>query len=780
MSNFKKITVFTTFLILAISIIIFRFSTGLSIDSSVLSLISNDKKNQFIQELTEKAADELSRKVFFIIEDESEENAVISAEKLMKLSKNSNLFSEISSGTTPEIEQEYFNWFFPRRYSILSDEMRVITESPNAYEKFIRLYNERIFAPLPDFYGKNLNADPLMLFMDKMLELSGGSNWLSEGGFLIYPSDTTAILITATVSGDPFSPRVQNDLENLISQIRNAVSSDVSITSMVRYAKHGFEEGKRDAGIIGTISLLGVIILLLAVFRNFFVLLTGLIPIFCGLIFAFAALFLLSPQINVIALSMGACFVGIVIDYSLHYLVQNEENPKLRLKSIISGLSISVISTIAGFSAFFLTPISGLRHIAIMSVFGLLGAYLSVVILLPQIKSANKKLPIKIPQNLVPKIPLPAKTAIIAAVIIISTFGISQVKHNDDVQNFRSPAPHLEAEEAILRKYTGKTESNRFLVVLGKTDEEMLNNLSEISLSLNSLKNKGLIENYRSIGQYITTEKQAEINRQNLLNLLNQNDQKVLNHLRNLGFRDSVLQNVGADIIRPLFDTNATNGANNTNGRIISAPTKYTSFDDFLLSPVAKNFKTTVLRNDTISAALILFDGISDETALKSLANNETIFYIDRISQISEILQTYRENMQKMLFAAVAVIFAFLLIYFTIKHNFSTAFWVIIPPFLTLISVQAILGFTGVEQNLMHGVGQLLVLGIGIDYAVFRALSKKREDETNFALLLSCITSFMAFGLLLFTATTPLKSMGQAVAPGIILSYLFSWLVKRK
>jgi predicted exporter len=331
----------------------------------------------------------------------------------------------------------------------------------------------------------------------------------------------------------------------LISQIKSNISSNISVTSVVRYAKLGFDEGKRDATIIGTISLLGVIILLFAVFRNIFTILAGLVPIFCGLIFAFGALFLFSPEINGIALSMGACFVGIVIDYSLHYLVQNEENPKIRLKSIISGLSISVFSTIAGFCAFFFTPVAGLRHIAIMSVFGLLGAYFSVIILLPHIKSANKKLPIKIPKNLVPKIPNPVKIIIIIAVITVSFFGILKVKHNDDIKNFRSPAPNLEAEEAILRKYTGKTESNKFLAVLGKNDEEMLNNLSEISLSLNSLKSNKIIENYRSIGQYMTSRKQSEKNRENLLNLL---DGEVLNYLKKLGFKDSVLQNLITEI----------------------------------------------------------------------------------------------------------------------------------------------------------------------------------------------------------------------------------------
>jgi predicted exporter len=80
----------------------------------------------------------------------------------------------------------------------------------------------------------------------------------------------------------------------------------------------------------------------------------------------------------------------------------------------------------------------------------------------------------------------------------------------------------------------------------------------------------------------------------------------------------------------------------------------------------------------------------------------------------------------------------------------------------------------------MHCVGQLLVLGIGVDYSVFRAKSKKCLNETEFAVLLSCITSFTAFGLLFFAKTPALKSMGEIIAPGIILSYLFSLLVKRK
>ena len=779
-------TIFIIALVLAICSVFFRIEQGVKVDSSVLSLIGGDKSTQFIRDLTDNAADELSRKAFFLILDEDEENAVISAKKVMELSKNSGVFSEVFSGTTPETEREYFNWFFNQRYSLLSDNMRDIVGNvgknvgagfkpalesspynegrfktcPYTTQRFIQIFNQRIFAPTPDFYGKNLAADPLMLFMDKMLELRGNSQWISDGGLLIYPADTNAILITAILKENSFSPRAQNELEALISQIKQEISSEIAVVSIARFAKVGFDEGKRDAGIIGVISLTVIAVMLFAVFRNVFVIFTGLIPIFCGLIFAFAALFLLSPEINVIALSMGACFVGIVIDYSLHYLVQTEENPRRRLKNVFGGLTLGVISTIAGFCAFFITPIAGLRHIAIMSVFGLLGAYLSAVILFPKIKYANKKLPIKLSQKTIPQIPFFAVILITFSIIAASIPGILKIKFNDGVQNFTKPVPHLDEEEALLRRFTQNSEANRFLVVVGKNDDEMLNELSQLSMQLNALKNQGVIDGYRSIAQYVTSKKTARENRKNLLNLIRKNDGEVLEHLRKLGFQDSVLQNLTNELSKTDFE--------------------HYNIDQFFASSVSRDFSSTFIRNDTLSAALILLENIRDECALKSLENREAVFYFNRVAEVSAILQEYREMMLKTIIIAAAVIFLFLLIYFGLKKNFLTAITVVIPPFLTLILTQAVLGYLGIEQNLMHAVAQLLVLGIGIDYVIFRAKSKKHPNETELALLLSCITSFMAFGLLLFASTPALKSMGEVVSLGIVLSYLFSFMVIKK
>ena len=165
-------------------------------------------------------------------------------------------------------------------------------------------------------------------------------------------------------------------------------------------------------------------------------------------------------------------------------------------------------------------------------------------------------------------------------------------------------------------------------------------------------------------------------------------------------------------------------------------------FDKFFNSSVGKNFKSTFIRNDSLSAALVLLDNIKDENAVKLLENKTTVFYFNRIDEITSVLQSYREVMLKMIFVAATVIFLFLLVYFSISNGLITGVSVITGPLITLIVTQAILGYFGIEQNLMHCVGQLLVLGIGVDYSVFRAKSQKHFNETELALILSCITSF--------------------------------------
>ena len=68
----------------------------------------------------------------------------------------------------------------------------------------------------------------------------------------------------------------------------------------------------------------------------------------------------------------------------------------------------------------------------------------------------------------------------------------------------------------------------------------------------------------------------------------------------------------------------------------------------------------------------------------------------------------------------------------------------------------------------------MLILGIGIDYSIFINLSEKESPATKTAILLSTLSTLLAFGLLAFSATPALQTFGLTLAIGIILSFLFT------
>ena len=74
----------------------------------------------------------------------------------------------------------------------------------------------------------------------------------------------------------------------------------------------------------------------------------------------------------------------------------------------------------------------------------------------------------------------------------------------------------------------------------------------------------------------------------------------------------------------------------------------------------------------------------------------------------------------------------------------------------------------------------LLVLGMGVDYAIFFAEARHDRATVLFALLLSAGTTVLAFGLLGASGTPALRAIGQVVLPGIAFSLLLAPIASRR
>ena len=98
------------------------------------------------------------------------------------------------------------------------------------------------------------------------------------------------------------------------------------------------------------------------------------------------------------------------------------------------------------------------------------------------------------------------------------------------------------------------------------------------------------------------------------------------------------------------------------------------------------------------------------------------------------------------------------------------------PTLASVLVVSALLVYSGTSLNLFHLVSLLLVIGLGLDYALFFNRLTRHQEEwatTYKALWVCCITTVLVFGMLMLSHASPLQAIGKTVACGAALCLTF-------
>jgi predicted exporter len=97
--------------------------------------------------------------------------------------------------------------------------------------------------------------------------------------------------------------------------------------------------------------------------------------------------------------------------------------------------------------------------------------------------------------------------------------------------------------------------------------------------------------------------------------------------------------------------------------------------------------------------------------------------------------------------------------------------------------VVAVLLASGEPLSLFHVATFLLVIGLGLDYALFLNRPEGTESErvrTNFGLLVCSTTTILVFGVLAFSKTPVLHAIGVTAACGSLSCLFFAGMLARK
>jgi len=567
------------------------------------------------------------------------------------------------------------------------------------------------------FYSAIDKNDPLKLFsFDNLNSL----NISHKGEFITLGDYGYLIRVSTDVSASQM-----NKAKELYKSVNTIVSSyeDVISFAPFYYTVENSTKIQKDVRwilVLSTVVLLFIYYLLL---KNIRLLSHTLLALFSSMVFAALTSTLIFSNFNVLSLAFGMSITAVSIDYLLHYYFHNfyRSNQKID-KNVLYGY----LTTTVAFGIFALIPIPIISQISFFAVMSLFFAYLLFTFVFPhlELKEYKEKSQLK-----VSRVMIPAYVFFILSIIFFIYSGLN-IKLDNNIRNLDYQNTKLREIESLVKQHN--TSKLKPVIVQAKSKGELIDNLHLIheklpdSFSLASFmqSQSGCLKKQNILGAY-------DFNRLN----------KMINEESSLvGFRD-----------------NYFNSAYNFTQTIPTC--QVDNFDIF------KSYNLSVYQKQDSYYTMAL---ISDIETAKEFGFVTSIDVKEIFSQQSK--QMYKDLL---LYSLIVVLAIFILLLFSVKKRFIYALnYILFPISLTL----AVL-VTFVDINLMHLFSLIILIAIGIDYGIYMSNTKKLSN-TMLAIKYSILSTFGAFGVLVFSSITALNSIGIVISIGAVTIFTLIKVMK--
>jgi len=118
---------------------------------------------------------------------------------------------------------------------------------------------------------------------------------------------------------------LDQSLSATMKKVTDMYSVNLDRSGIFFFANEAAQRSKQDISRISAGSTVGVVLLLLFVFRTMRALLLPITSVLLGIGFAFIVSQLIYGHVHVLTIVFGASLIGIVIDYSIHYFYHSAE-----------------------------------------------------------------------------------------------------------------------------------------------------------------------------------------------------------------------------------------------------------------------------------------------------------------------------------------------------------------------------------------------------------------------------------------------------------------------
>jgi predicted RND superfamily exporter protein len=656
--------------------------------------------------------------------------------------------------------------------------------------------------------AKEFLKDPLRLIefaMDRFTASRPFKGFPGTDAFI--SANGRSILIRIAGKKPPSDLEAANAMTTLVTTLANRINSsglelDVSGSYAIAAASQRAIRADMISSVISSILFLAALFVI-AYRRPMRLFIIGFIPVAAGVLYGFGVYSLLLTDLTPLTAVIGGILAGMGIDYSIQYISHYQTSRQLgstpiqaaehTVDSLGSALLAAWVTSIVGFVVIGSSKVQALRDFAVLGSLGLTGAFIGSLFILPALLSltSRAKSATTVPSprlNLAPTLhwirthrTLCVSSCLIvliaAAVVVIAKGSFLELESDLSVMHPQPNAP-LEAQARITQRMGASPGS--LIVYLTADSPETLIDLSHRvheRLATDSAKSAGIAGTYglatllpdpSIIKERQSAIKPAEVNR-------------IIQD-----FRDVVAQ---SPFNPEAFDKYITYL------RHLLTPTAPPTINDLLKNP---DLAKTVLSRDAVSrkslptqAITLVFLNRPVEDAQSRAAVINTIRQslkdlptatLTGLTVIGNDMQAgIQADLPRLTLLALAIVLAYLFIQL---RNLREPLLALTPTIFSLLLTLAFMHLLGRKLNMINLVTIPLLIGIDVDYAVFivsAARLRRRSSPDVFeaqlvsschAIIMCAATTILGFGSLIFMSVPAVRSLGLAVAVGVLTALL--------
>jgi predicted exporter len=681
-------------------------------------------------------------------------------------------------GPGPDVAHAVHELYFPRRFLLLSDhpedELRE-RFSAAGLRAVAETLRDALALPEGQLAKELAPADPMLAFPSLLRRfeaaLQGGLQ-VVDGCFADVATSSAVLFLTTRHSAfdlehqAPFASFLEAGFAELDERFGGSLRLERS--SVHRFAVASEKRARRDMQRISGISLAGIALLFIVVFRSPRLLAIASVPLAAGVLSATSAGLLLFGKLHVMTVAFGSTLIGVCIDYPIHMivhyrLVPTSGGPQESLRRVGGAITMGALTTVAGFAGFAWSGFPGVREIGVFAAVGILGALAATCLLLPPLlprtprtSSVEHATARALGRLLHAMQARRASSALISlGAVLLCLAGLPRVTWQDDVYALAEP-PEAEwvREDARVRARISKMDAGRFVVVVAGDEETALQRNDVVYRRLVAARAAGLIESFHSLHTFLFSRALQERNASVLAKLPDLAGRTIA-ALEAEGFRGQAFAPFVHDLAQ--------------------SPADPLQLEDLRRSPLADAIAPLHFELDGRVAVLSLLRGVADPATLEAaLADLEGVHYFDQQRFIANVYGRYRSRTMLLILVGLVAVVGLL----TLRYRrLRTALVVALPALAAAACTLALIALIGVPINLLHLLGLLLVLSIGVDYAIFLVESRSQSQGVPAAMLSLCVacgSTCLAFGLLSASSFPALQAVGVTTGIGVVLSLVLA------